>query len=353
VQEWYWAEVKRHSNWPAAPYKVYRDNGWIDWSELVGKENFMKKMFLPFSDFQKEVNSFYPGDGDVQRWFKYERKKHPDWPAAPDRVYRNNGWTDWSGLVGRENHLKRTFLVFTDFRIEVTGLYPGVGDVQKWYFLERKKHSNWPSEPSQIYKETGWVGWPELVGKENPFKKDFLSFEDFKREVIGLFPGGGGIQKWFNLEQKNHPDWPSAPDQVYKENGWNSWLELAGKEKKIFLSFVDFQKEVRKLYPGKGDVHAWYSAEAKRHLNWPSAPYKTYKETGWAGWSELVGKENFLKREFLSFIDFRQEAKGLYPGKGDVQKWYFDERKNHSNWPSNPGHYYKDEGWTGWRELVS
>ena len=65
--------------------------------------------------------------------------------------------------------------------------------------------------------------------------------------------------------------------------------------------------------------------------------------------SEFVKKE---KREFLPFEEFQKEVKALYPKKGDVKKWYTKERKNHTNWPAAPNRTYKDRGWTSWPELV-
>ena len=62
------------------------------------------------------------------------------------------------------------------------------------------------------------------------------------------------------------------------------------KEKREFLPFEEFQKEVKALYPKKGDVKKWYTKERKNHTNWPAAPNRTYKDRGWTSWPELVGK---------------------------------------------------------------
>lgn len=123
-------------------------------------------------------------------------------------------------------------------------------------------------------------------------------------------------------------------------------------EKKIFLPFEDFQTEVRNLYLEQRDVHRWYIEEQKNHKNWPSNPDTFYKNKGWIGLPELVGKENPFKIEFLSFPDFQTEVRNLYSGQGDVQKWYHQERENHKNWHSRPHVLYKDKGWMGWPELV-
>ena len=70
------------------------------------------------------------------------------------------------------------------------------------------------------------------MGKENKFKKEFLLFEDFQQEVISLYSGKGDIYRWYKQEYKNHPNWPSNPDRIYKDRGWKGFPELVGEEKR-------------------------------------------------------------------------------------------------------------------------
>lgn len=308
-----------------------------------------------FDQFQSEVREFYPGEGEVGKWYRKERKNHPNWYSHPDDLYRGKGWEGWSALVGIEHRSKKEYLSFKDFQDEVRSLYFGETSVSDWYSNERKNHQKtWPVAPYKVYKDRGWIGWSELVGKENPSKKEFLNFESFQAEVMDLYPGEGSVQDWYNQESDKHPNWPADPRAKYEEN-WEGWSELVGREnqkKKEYLSFEDFEKEVRALYPGDIAIQAWYKEERKRHKNWPYSPYKTYKGSGFIGLPELIGVENPYKKEFLPFIDFKEEVKKLYPGKGSVHLWYIKEQLNHDNWPSNPNRRYKDSGWIDWSDLV-
>lgn len=126
---------------------------------------------------------------------------------------------------------RHKFLPFEDFQKEVQSLYLGEGNVFLWYHQKRKNHPNWPSQPYEIYKNKGWEGWPELVEKENKFKKEFLPFEDFQREVKNLYSLKKDIRKWYKQEYKNHPNWPSNPYKIYKNKGWEGFPKLVGKEK--------------------------------------------------------------------------------------------------------------------------
>jgi hypothetical protein len=251
-----------------------------------------KKEFLSFEDFQKEVNDLYPGSDNINIWYREERIKHKDWPSNPNRTYRNKGWIGFPELVGEENMLKKEFLSFEDFQKEVNDLYPGSGGVRVWYVPERIKHKGWPSNPDKTYRNKGWIGFPELVG----FKKEFLSFEDFQKEVRDLYPGSGGVREWYVHERIKHKDWPSDPKLTYKNKGWIGFSELVGIENRLkieYLSFDDFRTEVISKYPGKIGIQSWYRKEKPNHQNWPSSPYKFYINKGWIGWPELVDKNKF------------------------------------------------------------
>lgn len=191
---------------------------------------------------------------------------------------------------------KDEYLPLDDLQREASGLYSGAENVQRWYNQIYKSHNNWPSAPFRVYKNKGWEGWSELVGKENPKKKEWLSFEDFQREAINIYPGKGNIGKWYNQEYKNHDNWPSRPEEIYKNKGWESWSGLIGKES---LSFKGFQGEVISHYSGEKNIKKWYEQEYKNHNNWHVRPDLIYKGEGWEGWPELIGKENRLKKKNL------------------------------------------------------
>ncbi len=118
----------------------------------------------------------------------------------------------------------------------------------------------------------------------------FLPFDEFQAEVRALYPGSGDITKWYNQEQKQHPQWNSGPGIYYKSEGWKGLSELLGIKKK-FPTFDQFQTEVRALYPGSGAIQKWYNQEQKQHLQWSSTPNRNYKSKGWSSWGDLVKKK--------------------------------------------------------------
>jgi hypothetical protein len=88
--------------------------------------------------------------------------------------------------IGNEIHTsefeKKEYLTFEEFKDSVRSQYPGKGDVQRWYHVERKNHTNWPSAPQKVYRDY-WNSWPDLVGKLNPLEKPFLGIDKKKRII--------------------------------------------------------------------------------------------------------------------------------------------------------------------------
>src|SRR3989344_4533814 len=184
-------------------------------------------VWLSLTDFQVEVRSLYPGRGGAT-WYREEKKKHKNWPSHPDEFYKDKGWIDWSWLFGKENHLKKEFLPFAEFQAEVSNLYRGQGDIQKWYHRERRKRQGWHSHPDKIYKDEGWIDWPELVDRDNRLKQEWLSFTEFQTDIQSVYRGQKPIMEWYKKERANRPYWPANPEWIYP-NDWQGFPRLVKK----------------------------------------------------------------------------------------------------------------------------
>jgi len=339
ITRWYREEQKKHKNWPSSPNAVYKKRGWTGWLELFGKE---RVKFLEFREFKSQVASLYPGSVAVGTWYDNEKENHKDWPKKPDDTYAKTGWIDWFELVGKE---RPKFLSYKEFKDEMTKLYKGESNVSAWYELERKKHDNWPSDPAGMY-EDDWKGWPELLNIE---KVESLSFDVFSQQVKEKYPGTGSIEEWYKKERQSHADWPGTPESYYDGTGWKGWKDLVDRK---FVDFTIFKKEVMEAFSSyKGDlnIQKWYQLERKNHKRWPSNPDSAYKYNGWKNWKELTGVE---KIKLLSLQELKQEVGTLYPKTGDIKGWYDRERRNHKSWPSTPSKKYKNDGWISWGDLV-
>ena len=237
-------------------------------SEKKRNENLCAEEWPTFEDLKQEVKRARITTRDQ---YRKECKNHPNWPITPSRVYK----VEWEKGAKWKDLFEKKWLPLETFKQEVieAGIVSG-----RQYDREYKKYPSWPSNPKETYKaEWKGKGWDDFFGKE---KKEWLSFDDFKREVREV-----GITTWnhYNKECKNHPNWPVAPHEKYKM-GKRASKDLFGEK---WLPFETFKQEVIRAGIVSG---AQYFQERKNHPKWPSTPNETYKDN-WKGWDDFLGRE--------------------------------------------------------------
>jgi hypothetical protein len=96
---------------PKHPNSYYRDKGWINWRDFLGTEG-VKKEFLPFEEAREVARSLKLKTwGD---WCKLSPKP-PKLPSAPNVYYRNSGWVDTFDWIGKKRDFKRkVFLTYEE-----------------------------------------------------------------------------------------------------------------------------------------------------------------------------------------------------------------------------------------------
>jgi glutaredoxin-related protein len=200
---------------------------------------------------------------------------------------------------------------------------------QERYKKKSPKHSDWPSNPGIYYRDE-WVSWRDLFGK-----KKFLTLPKLGKVVKKR---GIKSNQSYHKASTKHSDWPSNPQQHYRDE-WVSWHDLFGTEKKKFLTLSKLRKAVKK----KAEVNSvQYSKEAKKHSDWPAGPNVFYGDE-WVSWHDLFGRK---KKKFLTLPKLRKAVKK----RGISSHQYWKESTNHPDWPSNPLNHYGDE-WVSWRDL--
>ena len=106
------------------------------------------------------------------------------------------------------------------------------------------------------------------------------------------------------------PSMPSAPDQVYKHEGWQGyghWLgtgNVAPKDQQ-FLPFKEALLCARSLkLKGSKEWEAWRKTDV-RLANMPSRPDKIYRHDGWQGYGHWLGTGNLAGGK-LAFLPFKK-----------------------------------------------
>ncbi|MFA6304782.1 MAG: DEAD/DEAH box helicase [Patescibacteria group bacterium] len=244
------------------------------------------KKELTFNDFVQSVR--FAGLLTVDDYKNYV-KNHSElnWPVRPDLHYKFKGWESWLKLFNKE---RKKFLIYSDFEIAVRDA--GLKSLEEYAeYLINHPELNWPSNPNQFYKNKGWEDWYKLFGREK-----LLNYDEFQLEVgATTFPDGRKLDSekdYYRYRKENSKSsWPSQPEIYYHDKGWQGWPKLFKRESKIFLSFSQFEIEVKKM-SFKNVLSYKAYLKANPELNWPTHPNRTYKDKGWKSWSELFDNKS-------------------------------------------------------------
>ena len=219
-----------------------------------------------------------------------------------------------------------------------------------------KRPEDFPANPHRTYKEE-WTGWGDFLGAGNisTRKKEFMNFEEAQ-----TFIRNEGVQTRMEFEAwkrsgKRPEDFPSAPEQTYKEE-WGGWGDFLGTGnmahgKKEFMSFEEAKTFIQNEGIQTSAEFQKWKREGKRPAAFPSTPNKVYEE--WIGWGDFLGTGNMAhgKKEFMSF----EEAQTFIRSEGIQTSIEFEEWKRSGkrpeDFPANPPQIYEDK-WTGWGDFL-
>ena len=174
-----------------------------------------------------------------------------------------------------------------------------LGSQREWqeYSKSGERPINIPSHPDTIYRDAGWVSWPDWLGYEEKKKMTqggALPFDAARALVRAQKLGSWKEWKEYSKSVKRPSNIPGMPDKVYRDDGWVSWPDWLGYEKKVMLKggglpFEEARAIVRALKLGNHKEWKEYSRSGKRPSNIPSAPDQTYRDAGWISMPDWLG----------------------------------------------------------------
>lgn len=288
-------------NIPNRPGSVYSDDGWVSMGDWLGTGfiSLAKREYLPFQEARDYVRSL--GLKNSEEWREYTRsgKKSEDIPANPGVVYKESGWVnlgDWLG-TGNVRNADRVYRSFDDARKFVHSL--NLKTVEEWnqYCKSGKKPLDIPNYPAKPYKNEGWTNWGDWLGKntyQGSAKK--LTYKDARKFVHKLKLKSS--KEWTEYCQSgNKPkNIPKRPSAVYKNKGWKSWGDWLGTGavahfNREYRSFEEAKKFAQSLGITKQVEWYEYCKSGKKPDDIPTNPQRTYKDKGWKGMADFLGKE--------------------------------------------------------------
>lgn len=217
----HWWELRRDNkipkSIPSCPFKVYRNNGWINWYDWLGKN---KIGYMKFSNAIVIARLFSKDKiRTSSEWIKCDNIPN-EIPRYPNIVYKNSGWNGWKYWLGIE---------FIDFdmsrKIARELKIKSVSDWNK-YCKSENKNKNMPSRPDLYYRGKGWTSWVNFLGLSDI---KWLSYAEAK--TLAKENNITSINKWTNYckSVRKRIIVPTRPYEVYKNNGWISWNDFLEK----------------------------------------------------------------------------------------------------------------------------
>jgi superfamily II DNA or RNA helicase len=298
----FWRKGKLPKNIPSKPWNTYKDNGWINIGDFLGtfKISNIGRKYLSFEDaktFLKALNL-----NSNQEWIEYCRNvgKPIYLPVNLHKEYSNN--PKWKGIgefLG--NNLiatnKREYLTYQEAQSIISNLK--LKNQKDWNnYRKTNKPDNIPSNPNVVYKNKGWVDWADFLGSKNKSnsKREYLTYQEAQSIVRKLKLKNQ--KDWNNYRKTNKPDnIPSNPNAVYKNKGWISlgdWLGIdrIAAQKMVFMDFDTARNIVHKLKLKSNREWRLLIKANRKPQNIPSNPDSIYKNKGWKGWADFLGKDS-------------------------------------------------------------
>jgi superfamily II DNA or RNA helicase len=279
---------------PKMPDIKYRKTGeWKGWPDFLSYTRKHKWDFLPFEQARGIVRNLNLKNSED--WRKYTKSDNfpKNIPKAPGLVYLEEwlGIGDWLG-TGRIADHKKEFLSFEEAR-KLARSYNFI-KMNEWKSFQYSKDFpiNLPKSPDNVYKDKGWISWPDFLGYE---KNEFYEFNEARKIVHSLKLKSQSQWYLYCKSSEFDPKLPKSPKSVYKKYWKNmgDWLgtNTIAPQNRVFLDFKSAKKLIKKLKIGNTDE--W---KKLRKLNLipeliPSNPDKKYKDDGWNGWADFLGKD--------------------------------------------------------------
>ena len=158
---------------PRSPAIVYERNGWVNWGDWLGSGSIapQNKKYLSFYKARLFVRKL--GLKSTKEWVDFCKGMKPeigqlpsDIPTKPRQIFKTQGWIsmgDWLGTGTVASFLKK-YRQFGRARTFARSL--NLNSETEWRAFSRKRLPNKgnlpadiPANPSQTYRNKGWVGW--------------------------------------------------------------------------------------------------------------------------------------------------------------------------------------------------
>ncbi len=360
------ASSERATNIPACPHLTYKNVGWQSWQEFLGHTGRKRGRchFLPFQEARAWVHAQQLAN--TQAWLSLRTQKllPHNIPTSPSVVYQNKGWISWRDWLGNPPKKER-WRPFEEARNFARSLQIRNAPTYKKWAMTSARPWDMPAAPHLAYRGRGWVDWYDWLGHStNQMPRHYLSFDEaraFVREqnLVGF----SGWAEWCRngFRPKNIP---SSPSTFYRRQGWEDWKDFLGsaerfheskQKRKQWRSFPETRQLAHSLNLWKIEDWKEWAATSARPDDVPEKPDYVYRNEGWAGWRDFLGKISLednrksgaVSRRWRGFEEAKKYVRSLGFASIDQWKQWADSSEKPYDIPKTPHHAYRNQGWAG------
>ena len=163
------------------------------------------------------------------------------------------------------------------------------------YFRKGNRPANIPYDYKTYYKKD-WVSYKDFLGPQAVGnKKDFMNYNDAVKIVHKLNLKSRLDYEHFCHTGKKPKNLPYSPDNVYKENGWESWGHWLGtgriaSDKRIYRGFSDAKEFVYQLNLKNRAEWRRYCKSTILPADIPARPDQIIQyRSEWISWDDWLG----------------------------------------------------------------
>lgn len=294
---------RKPNNLPSNPDKAYKENGWLSFADWLGTEiGFNGYTYLTYEDAKQFIKTLNISSQSGWSIYLKSGERPKNIPSSPGKYYKDNGWTTWGDWLGSNRIADKfkTYRTFEDAKKYVIKL--GIKSQNEWNVYAKSggdKPDDIPYKPQRTY-QSEWISWGDWLGTNRiaDNKKELCTFieaRNFARSLNLL-----SSSQWSEFcKSGNKPiNIPTDPRKVYRNEfvnmqdflGYNEILKYQGK-KDIWLNYEDAKKIIKTLKIKSGKEFKKFRKNEMFNNNIPSKPDIIYKNKGWKGWGDFLGKD--------------------------------------------------------------
>lgn len=173
--DWYKNIKKISDNIPIDPRQTYMKRGWISWGDFLStgkvQDNKIKDSYLSYNDAKKWiVENMETSILTSVIWKKSSITNLI--PNRPERFYKNRGWISWSDFLSNQKiqNQKREFVNYDSFILYFLDNRIVINNQTDWCDFRKESPNYITSQPSALYKDSGWINWKDFYKKTGSIK---------------------------------------------------------------------------------------------------------------------------------------------------------------------------------------